>query len=49
MDAKIEEIASKMGKSTEDYKKTISEERMGYIRNQILMDKLLAFLVENNK
>ena len=49
MDEKINEIASKMGKSVDDYKKTISEERMGYIRNQILMDKLLAFLVENNK
>ena len=49
IDAKIEEIAKRVNKSTEEYKKTISEERMSYIRNQILMDKLLAFLVENNK
>ena len=49
IDEKIEEIAKRVNKSTEEYKKTISEERMSYIRNQILMDKLLAFLVENNK
>ena len=49
IDAKIEEISKRVNKTVEDYKKTISEERMSYIKNQILMDKLLSFLVENNK
>ena len=49
IDAKIEEIATRVNKPLDEYKKTISEERVSYIKNQILMDKLLAFLVDNNK
>ena len=47
--AKVEELAKNAKKSTADYKKTMSEQRINYIKNDILMNKLLNFLVENNK
>jgi trigger factor len=43
--AKIKELAEKEGKSAEEYEK----ERGDYIRNDLLMDKLFAFLKANNK
>lgn len=49
VDAKIKEMAKTAQKTIKEYKETLTDERMGYIKNDLLMDKLLAFLVENNK
>lgn len=49
IDVKIEEIAKMYGLNTEDMKKNIGEQDLSYIKNEILMDKLIAFLKENNK
>ncbi len=46
---KIKEMAKTAKKTIADYKKTLSEQRINYIKNDILMNKLLNFLVENNK
>ncbi len=48
VDAKIKEMASKTGKTIKDMKATITEERMAYIKNDILFNKLVNFLLENN-
>ena len=45
----IEKIAKRANKSVDEYKKTLTEERLNYITNEILMNKLLEFLVEKNK
>lgn len=45
----IEKIATRANKSVKEYKSTMTDERLNYIKNEILMNKLLEFLVENNK
>ena len=49
VDAKIKELAKNSKKTIKEYKETITEERMNYLKNDILMDKLLTFLIEANK
>ena len=49
LEAKLEEVAKKYNKSVEDYKKLVGERQMIYFENEILMDKLIKFLEENNK
>ena len=49
VDAKIKEMAKKANKTIKDYKENLTDERIAYIKNDILMDKLLSFLVEKNK
>ena len=49
LDAKLEETAKKYGKTLEDYKKTITEDNLAYIKNDILMDKVVDFLTKNNQ
>ena len=49
LDKYIENIAKRVNKSSEEYKKSLTDERLNYIRNEILMNKLLEFLVEKNK
>ncbi len=49
VDNYVENMASRMGKSIEEYKKLLNDERLNHIKNEILMKKLLDFLVENNK
>ena len=49
VDNYIEEISKRANKTAEEYKSTLTEERLNYIKNEILMNKLLEFLVENNK
>lgn len=49
LEAKLEEVAKKYNKSVEDYKKLVGERQMIYFENEILMDKLIKFLKENNK
>jgi len=45
----VEKIATRANKPVEEYKKSMTDERLNYIKNEILMNKLLEFLVENNK
>lgn len=49
IDKYVENIAKKANKSLEEYKSTLTDERLSYIKNELLMTKLLDFLVENNK
>ena len=49
VDEYVENIAKRVNKPVEEYKNTLTEERLSYIKNELLMNKLLAFLVENNK
>ncbi|MBE5735044.1 MAG: trigger factor [Clostridiales bacterium] len=48
VDAKIKEMASKTGKTIKDMKASISDERISYIKNDILFNKLVNFLLEKN-
>lgn len=48
VDAKIEEMAKSANKSTKEYKNSLSNDHLNYIKNDILMSKLMNFLVENN-
>ena len=48
LDEKLSEVAEKYKKSLEDYKKSLSEKQLIYFENDILMDKLVKFLKENN-
>ena len=49
VDNYIENISKRANKTAEEYKKSMTDERLNYIKNEILMTKLLEFLVENNK
>lgn len=49
IDEKIENIAKMYGQTKEDMKKNLREEDLSYFKNEALMDKLIAFLKENNK
>lgn len=48
VDAKIAEMAQNAGKSVEEYSKMINDEYRGYIRNEIVTDKLFTYLTNNN-
>ena len=48
LDAKLEETAKKFNKSLEEYKKTVTEDNLAYIKNDLLMDKVVDFLTKNN-
>ena len=48
VDAKIAEQAESVGKSADEYAKTISDKQRGYIENGIVIDKLFKFLKDNN-
>ena len=49
VDEKIKEMAKNSKKSLKEYKETLTEERINYIKNDILMNKLLTFLIDANK
>jgi len=49
VDAKVKELAKNAKKSIKEYKENLSEDRMNHIKNDILMNKLLNFLVDANK
>ena len=49
VDAKIAEQATQMGKDVAEYKKSIPANQLTYFENNVLIDKLFAFLTENNK
>lgn len=48
IDEKLEKAASEAGKSVDEFKKTVKKEQIDYMINQVLSDKLLAMLKENN-
>ncbi len=49
VDAKIEEQAKSVDKTFEEYKKTIDPRQVEYIKNDIIVTKLFAFLEANNE
>lgn len=49
VDEKIKELAKNSKKTIKEYKETLTEERINYLKNDILMNKLLTFLIEANK
>jgi trigger factor len=48
VDAKIAEQAASVGKTAEEYKKTIDPRQVEYITNDIIITKLFDFLMANN-
>lgn len=48
VDERIKEMAKNSTKPLKEFKANLPEERINYIKNEILMNKLLAFLLENN-
>ena len=48
VDAKLEETAKKYNKTLEEIKSNMNENNINYIKNDILMDKLVDFLTKNN-
>ena len=48
IDAKIAEQATMMGKTFEDFKKSLNENQIDYFENNAVLDKLFVFLTENN-
>ncbi len=49
LDAKIEEQAKSVGKTLEEYKKTIDPRQVEYINNDIIITKMFDFLKANNE
>ena len=49
LNSKLEETAKKYGKTLEEFKKNMNENNIAYIKNDLLMDKLVAFLTKNNE
>lgn len=45
----LEDMSKRLNKTVEEYKTTMTDERLNYVKNEILMNKLLEFLVEKNK
>lgn len=48
VDEKVKEMAKSANKTIKEYKNSLTEQHMNYIKNDILMTKLMNFLVENN-
>ena len=49
LDEKLKTTAEKYHKSLEEYKNNLGERNISYMKNDILMNKLLTLLTENNK
>lgn len=49
LDNKLKEMADKYKQSLEDYKAKLGDRNISYFKNDILMNKLLTLLTENNK
>lgn len=49
IEAKIADFAAGAGKTVEEYKNTIVPEQASYIENQIVTEKMIDFLMANNK
>ena len=48
LDEKIEEMANSAKKSVKEVKDSLTEDRINYMKNDILMNKLIDFLMEKN-
>ena len=48
LDAELARIAESAGKSVEEYRKGVDERQLSYIKNDLLMKKLVEFLKANN-
>lgn len=48
LDARLATDAQKYNKLLEDYKKSINDKNLAYIKNDLLMDKVILFLTKNN-
>lgn len=48
VDAKLERMAADYGKTLEEYRKSLGREQLDYIVNQILSEKLMTLLKEQN-
>ena len=48
LNKKLEETAKKYNKTLEEHKKSLNENNLAYIKNELLMDKLVDFLTKNN-
>ena len=48
VDVKIAEQAVAMGKDAEEFKKTLNERQIAYFENNVVIDKVFAFLTANN-
>ena len=48
LDKKLIEDAKKYNKTLEDYKKSLNDKNLAYIKNELLMDKVIDFLKKNN-
>lgn len=46
--AHIEKLADSMKKSAKEFRKTLSDERIDLMKNEVLVTKLLEFLISNN-
>ena len=46
---KLKEQAESVGKSYEEYVKTVNDRQRSYIENEVIIDKLFKFLKENNQ
>ena len=49
LDAKIKELAKNSKKTIKEYKESLTDDRINHLANDILMDKLMTFLIESNK
>jgi len=49
VDKYIADVAKKANKTVEEYKSLFTGERLSYVQNELLMNKLLEFLIKNNK
>ena len=49
LDDKIKEMAKNSKKTIKEYKESLTEDRINYMKNDILMNKLLTFLIDANK
>ena len=49
VDAKLAEMATQQHKTVEEVKKTINQNRLNYVKNDILMSKLISALKSKNK
>lgn len=49
IDVLVADAADQLGKSVEDYKKTMNDDDMEYFENRVKVDKLFDFLMENAK
>ena len=49
IDNKLSEMAKNMGKDLEEFKKTVNNDMVNQIANELLMKKLMQFLHKNNE